>query len=164
MNQSTDPLWLKSEIRPDEEMMRFLAGQDVVLDRELIKHDIQASVAHVNGLYRIEILSSEEREQLVGCLLELGGEIACGEYVLAEPFEDSHSAIEAYLVEHLGDVGKKVHTGRSRNDQVLVASRLYMKERLNDLAAVCLQVAEATLACANKHQICLLYTSDAADD
>jgi argininosuccinate lyase len=135
-------LWQKSGIQTDQRIMRFLAGDDVVLDREFFLFDIEASKAHVEGLAHIGIVSDVELADLVRELDRLGEDFAAGSFVLDERFEDGHSAIEARLIERLGDAGRKVHSGRSRNDQVLVASRLWLKSRLDELAAICKAVAE----------------------
>ncbi|MFP4599903.1 MAG: argininosuccinate lyase [Persicimonas sp.] len=139
------PIWDKGNATVDERIMRFCAGEDVVLDRQLFLHDIRASKAHVRGLERIGILEPEECSSLIEALSELAEKFRDGEFVLDDRFEDMHSAIEAYLTEQLGDVGRKVHTGRSRNDQVLVATRLYLKDALIDIAEGCKRVAEVCL-------------------
>jgi len=138
-------LWQKSGIEIDPRIMQFLAGSDVVLDRELFLHDIVASKAHVRGLARIDLISADELDGLLRELDALSEDFRSGAFVLDERYEDGHSAIEARLTERLGDAGRKVHTGRSRNDQVLVASRLWLKEQLHDLAAACRDSARVCL-------------------
>ncbi len=139
-------LWSKDGgSEPDGEMMAYLAADDVVLDRLLLPYDFEASAAHAAGLARIGILSTEEAAAVERALSELLAECRAGRFTCAPPHEDGHSAIEQALVERLGALGRKIHTGRSRNDQVLVALRLYLKDRLGDLAAVCLDVADAAL-------------------
>jgi argininosuccinate lyase len=133
----------KSEV--DERVMRFLAGQDVVLDRELLPFDIRASKAHARGLARIGVLAGEQAEVMVESLGRLQAAFASGEFVLDERFEDGHSAIESWLTEELGEIGGRIHAGRSRNDQVAVALRLYMKDRLQQLAEVCASIARVCL-------------------
>jgi argininosuccinate lyase len=135
-------LWQKSGIQTDQRIMRFLAGDDVVLDREFFLFDIEASKAHVEGLAHISIVSDTELADLVRELDQLGEDFSAGSFILDERFEDGHSAIEARLIERLGDAGRKVHSGRSRNDQVLVASRLWLKSKLDELAMICKAVAE----------------------
>ena len=125
--------------------MRFLAGDDVLLDREFLAFDIQASIAHVEGLQRIGLLSVDESAALVRELHALAEDFAAGRFVLDGRYEDGHSAIEARLTERLGDVGRKVHTGRSRNDQILVATRLWLKARLCELEALRSQSAHVCL-------------------
>lgn len=135
----------------DQTIMEFMAGEDVILDRELFLFDIQATVAHVRGLERIGILDAGESETLCRSLGELREEFVAGRFVLDERFEDGHSAIEIFLTGQLGDTGAKVHTGRSRNDQVAVATRLFLKDRLQQLAAMCALIAQACLERAANH-------------
>ena len=137
----SDLLWQKAGVEVDARIMRFLASDDVLLDREFFQHDITASQAHVEGLARIGVLSADETSALVRELTALGEDFHNGMFVLDQRYEDGHSAIEARLTERLGDVGRKVHTGRSRNDQVLVATRLWLKGKLADLAALCRDIA-----------------------
>jgi argininosuccinate lyase len=138
-------LWQKEGIEVDPRIMRFLAGDDVLLDRELFAHDIEASKAHVEGLARIGLLEQAGCDDLLRELDLLAQDFAAGRFVLDERFEDGHSAIEARLTERLGDTGRKVHTGRSRNDQVLVASRLWLKAQLAELIAHCRAAARVCL-------------------
>jgi argininosuccinate lyase len=145
-------LWQPDEGTPvDEIIMRFLAGEDVLLDRELFPYDIRATAAHVRGLARIGILAEVESERLVALLEELSREFQEGRFVLDERFEDGHSAIEMFLTERAAEMGAKVHTGRSRNDQVAVATRLYLKDRLLHLAELNGQIALACLQKAERH-------------
>lgn len=141
----SDLLWQKDGVATDARIMRFLASDDVVLDREFFLHDIAASKVHVEGLARIGILSDDEQRALIGELDTLGADFAAGRFVLDERFEDGHSAIEARLVERLGDAGRKVHTGRSRNDQILVATRLWLKAKLAALGETCRAIARVCL-------------------
>jgi len=149
----SDLLWQKSGIETDARIMRFLAGDDVILDREFFLHDITASIAHVQGLARIGIVSVQECADIERELEQLGEDFRAGKFVLDDRFEDGHSAIEARLTERLGDTGRKVHTGRSRNDQVLVATRLWLKEKLGGLAQLCRAVARVCLARATRESL-----------
>lgn len=143
----SEPIWKKQGqgTGPDEAVMRFLAGEDVRLDRQLIEFDIRASQAHVRGLGTIDLLSEDEVSRLVAELDVIGAELAAGDLQLDARFEDGHSALETWLTERLGPLGGKVHTGRSRNDQVAVALRLYMKDRLAHLGTLCLDIARVLL-------------------
>ncbi|MBS0557300.1 MAG: argininosuccinate lyase [Proteobacteria bacterium] len=141
----TDPLWHKSGTRIDARIMRFLGQDDVILDREFFLHDIAASHAHVEGLASIGVVNASEAQALTRELAALADDFNSGVFVLDERFEDGHSAIEARLTERLGDAGRKVHTGRSRNDQVLVATRLWLKERLASLIEHCRAIASVCL-------------------
>ena len=141
----SDLLWQKPGIAVDARIMQFLAGDDVVLDREFFLYDIVASAAHVEGLQRIGILTAEEGTALERELERLAYDFRNGAFVLDANYEDGHSAIEARLTERLGDAGRKVHTGRSRNDQILVATRLWLKTKLGELTAVCGETARVCL-------------------
>ncbi|MCD9033069.1 argininosuccinate lyase [Luteimonas sp. Y-2-2-4F] len=141
----TSLLWQKPGVAVDAQIQAFLAGDDVILDREFFLHDIAASRAHAQGLQRIGILSTGELQALEAQLDALAEDFRSGAFVLDARYEDGHSAIEARLVERLGDAGKKIHTGRSRNDQVLVATRLWLKEKLARLAALARECAGLAL-------------------
>jgi argininosuccinate lyase len=141
----TRPLWDKAGAAIDARIQHFLAGDDVTLDRALFLADVRASRAHVHGLARIGVLAEGEAASIDGALDALAEDFSAGRFVLDDRFEDGHSAIEAYLVERLGDAGKKVHTGRSRNDQVLVALRLHVREALGTIARAILEAAAAML-------------------
>lgn len=142
----TDPIWKKAgHAGVPEAIMRFLAGDDVVLDRELLPFDIRASRAHARGLARIGLLDDDQAEALVHELDRLARAFRRGEFELDERYEDGHSAIESWLTARLGETGKRIHAGRSRNDQVAVALRLYMKDRLHKLIGVCADIAEVAL-------------------
>jgi argininosuccinate lyase len=138
-------LWQKPGVQVNPRIMRFLAGTDVLLDREFFVHDIAASQAHVEGLARIGVLDSADASALVRELDALAVDFHNGTFILDSRYEDGHSAIEARLTEHLGDVGRRVHTGRSRNDQVLVATRLWLKAKLDELALLCADIARVCL-------------------
>ena len=142
----SDLLWQKPGVKVDARIQRFLAGEDVILDREFFLFDIEASRAHAEGLQQIGILGAEELEGLKHELAMLAEDFRNGSFVLDEQYEDGHSAIEARLAERLGDTGRKIHTGRSRNDQILVATRLWLKDRLARVAALCRESAEIALA------------------
>jgi argininosuccinate lyase len=141
----SDLLWQKPGVTVDAEIQAFLAGDDVILDREFFLHDIAASRAHAEGLQRIGILTSEELTALSRELEALTNDFGNGVFVLDATYEDGHSAIEARLTERLGDIGRKIHTGRSRNDQVLVATRLWLKDRLATLHGIAREVAAIAL-------------------
>ncbi|WMI67070.1 argininosuccinate lyase [Aestuariibaculum sp. YM273] len=122
-------LWDKG-ISIDKKIEQFTVGNDREIDIHIAKYDVIASKAHAKMLHKIGILTTIELEQLLGGLDLLANEIEAGEFVIDAQFEDVHSKIEYELTANLGDVGKKIHTARSRNDQVLVACHLYYKENL----------------------------------
>ena len=141
----TDLLWQKPGVTVDAQIQAFLAGDDVILDREFFLHDIAASRAHAQGLQGIGILDASELAALEHELGTLADDFRNGAFVLDARYEDGHSAIEARLTERLGDTGRKIHTGRSRNDQILVATRLWLKEKLARLRALALETAAIAL-------------------
>ena len=145
-------LWQSDEQEQvDKTIMEFMAGEDVVLDRELFPFDIRATAAHVRGLQRIDILNHEECTQLCALLDELLEEFAQGNFILDERYEDGHSAIEVFLTERAGKLGARVHTGRSRNDQVAVATRLFMKDCLQQAIELNARIALSCLSLAEQH-------------
>ena len=135
----------------DAELMDFMAGNDIKLDRHLFVYDIVASQAHIGGLKTIGILTLDEYKKLHDCMEELKDLYQKGEFVLDNSYEDGHSAIEFYLTEKLGDLGKKAHTGRSRNDQVLTCSRLFQKDNLQHIQKLCKTLAQSVLNLAQQH-------------
>jgi len=138
-------LWQKPGVTVNENIQRFLAGNDIVDDQSLFLFDIQASQAHAEGLQNIGILTEAECRDICDLLMQLAELFQKGEFVLDDKYEDAHSAIEAYLIEKLGDTGRKIHTGRSRNDQVLVASRLYLRDALQKLSGLNQKIADVAL-------------------
>ena len=122
-------LWDKG-ISIDKKIEQFTVGNDREIDIHIAKYDVIASRAHAKMLQKIGILTAEELEQLSGGLTVLEQQIEEGSFLIDAQFEDVHSKIEFELTKSLGDVGKKIHTARSRNDQVLVALQLYYKENL----------------------------------
>jgi len=122
-------LWDKG-ISIDKKIEQFTVGNDREIDLHIAKYDVQASLAHAKMLQKINIISTEELQQLEKGLQELLEQIDNNTFVIEAQFEDVHSKIEFELTKKFGDVGKKIHTARSRNDQVLVALHLYYKENL----------------------------------
>lgn len=135
----------------DQAIAAFTAGEDIIWDRVLFPHDIRATAAHVRGLQRIGILSAVDSARLCELLDELLAAYTAGRFLLDSRFEDGHSAIEAYLKENAGELGARVHTGRSRNDQVAVATRLFMLARVREIASLSQSIAQACLDCAETH-------------
>ncbi len=108
----------------------FTVGNDRELDLRLAKHDIKGSMAHIKMLVKIGLLSKEEERDLQIELKNILTEVQRGEFKLQPDVEDIHSQVESLLTERLGEMGKKIHSGRSRNDQVLVDIKLYLKEEI----------------------------------
>ena len=122
-------LWDKG-FSTDKKIDLFTVGNDRELDLVLAKYDIIGSLAHAKMLHKIGLLSKEEIEAIDRELKSISKLVETGEFTIESDFEDVHSKIEFMLTEKLGDTGKKIHTARSRNDQVLVDVHLYVKDEL----------------------------------
>ena len=119
----------------------------ISFDRRFYKQDIEGSIAHVTMLGKQGILTQEEQREIVSCLKGIKEDVEAGRLPITDEYEDIHSFVEANLIERLGDTGKKLHTGRSRNDQVALDMRLYTRlevlktrELLRELLKVLLRV------------------------
>lgn len=112
----------------------YTVGDDYILDNELLPYDILGSLAHAQMLLEMDVLAKEELAQIAKGFEEILAKWKKGEFKVRLEDEDVHTALENYLTEHYGGVGKKIHTGRSRNDQALVMLRLYGKEQLKLIA------------------------------
>lgn len=126
-------LWNKG-FEPDRMIENFTVGADRQLDMLLAPYDVQGSLAHVRMLESIGLITKEELDILVPALEQIAAEIERGEFEIEDGVEDVHSQVEFLLTRRLGDVGKKIHSGRSRNDQVLVDLKLFFRDRLRMLA------------------------------
>ena len=126
-------LWNKG-FEPDKLIERFTVGNDRELDLRLAKYDVEGSMAHIRMLEKIGLITSEELKELLGALEEISHEIDKGNFSIDEGVEDIHSQIEFILTEKLGDKGKKIHSGRSRNDQVLVDLKLFYRDELRKIS------------------------------
>ena len=147
-----DTLWNKSGKKLNDAIAQYTVGSDSVLDLQLMPFDIMASIVHAKALYKTGVLSEVELDKITSSLNTLGEQVKAGHITLGLDSEDCHTLIENYLTHKLGDLGKKIHAGRSRNDQVLVALRLYMKNELVFLNEQCINVAEAFLCFSEKYK------------
>ena len=127
-------LWQKSSTDTQSDIAKkvesFTVGNDYELDQVLVPYDVKGSKVHAKALHKAGILDNSELQKLLAGLDEVLSDWERGEFSISVQDEDMHTAIENFLIEKLGDLGKKIHTGRSRNDQVLTAVRLYEKESL----------------------------------
>ncbi|MFG6427493.1 MAG: argininosuccinate lyase [Muribaculaceae bacterium] len=112
----------------------FTVGLDRELDLRLARYDVQGSMAHIRMLESIGLLEKSELDQLLPALQEIADSIERGEFVIEDGVEDVHSQVEFLLTAKLGDIGKKIHSGRSRNDQVLVDLKLFFRDELRRIA------------------------------
>lgn len=138
-------LWQKGELQQDEKSLmteRFTVGNDRVLDMRLARFDVLGSLAHAEMLSEVGIITKAEFEVIQTGLQAILAEIEAGTFVLEEHVEDIHSQVEKTLTERVGDAGKKLHTGRSRNDQVLVDIKLFLKHELKGLSDMVLVLFE----------------------
>jgi argininosuccinate lyase len=144
-------LWQK-DYSVEALLEEFTVGQDYLLDRELVPADCLGSMAHAKMLAKIGVLCVEEEAAIHKALASIIREHAQGRFLVLPEDEDCHTAIENRLVKDLGEAGKKIHTGRSRNDQALTALRLYGRGFLLDCAQAACGLAEALLEAAEKNK------------
>ena len=135
-------LWDKGG-KLDEAVLRYTAGEDHLLDARLVEYDVKASIAHAGMLHATGYLTDEDHAAIVDGLGELAARHAAGAWTISLEEEDVHTALERRLVERIGDAGARVHLGRSRNDQVLAALRLYLKDAAGSLEQSAGKAAEA---------------------
>ena len=126
-------LWDKG-FEPDKMIEEYTVGDDRELDMRLAKYDVEGSLAHIAMLEKIGLLTSAELEELTAGLKEIAAEIEAGRFAIEPDTEDVHSQVELMLTRRLGDAGKKIHSGRSRNDQVLVDLKLFLRDELRQTA------------------------------
>ena len=148
-------LWQKGAVA-HEKVDKFTVGKDREYDIVLAQYDCQASIAHAKMLAKIGLISIPESEQLCKVLEELKIAAETGNFTIEDEFEDMHSKIEHVLTKKLGDSGKKIHTARSRNDQVLVAMHLYLKKELGEIKTQVIALFDLLLELAEKYQNNLL--------
>lgn len=150
-------IWQKSASEKTNEYLiklveKFTVGNDHTLDQELVPYDLQGSKAHAKGLAKIGIISSSELKILINALNEIQKKWEMGDFIVKQEQEDCHTAIEQELIKITGDLGKKIHTGRSRNDQVLVTTRLYSREKINQIIENSAKLTQSFLNFAKKHE------------
>src|SRR5262245_47905406 len=138
---------------------RFEGGTDsrveafterITFDRRLFRHDIRASRAHAAMLAEVGLITAAEAEQIRKALDEIGAEIEAGQMEFSISLEDIHTHIERALVARLGDIGRKLHTARSRNDQVVTDMKLWVRDAIDDLDALLVELQRAFVASAER--------------
>lgn len=144
-------IWQKDEASTPE-VDRFTVGGDRALDEKLAAADVLGSLAHTRMLETIGLLTKEELLQVQIGLKDIFGEIQDGNFSISATSEDIHSEVEARLTERLGEVGKKIHSGRSRNDQVLLDLRLYFRSEIFEIAHLTEQLFDTLQSLADKHK------------
>ena len=148
-------LWSKG-FEPDKMIEEFTVGRDRELDLLLARHDVEGSMAHIRMLESIGLLTHDELTALLAALEEIAGVIDSGEFRIDPGVEDVHSQVEFMLTEKLGDIGKKIHSGRSRNDQVLVDLKLFMRRQIKDMAAAVERLFVRLQALSEQHKDVLM--------
>lgn len=148
-------LWDKG-FSTDKKIDLFTVGNDRELDLVLAKYDVIGSRAHARMLHKIGLLTATEIEQVEKELDNITVLIEKGDFVIEAEFEDVHSKVEFLLTQKLGDTGKKIHTARSRNDQVLVDVHLYLKEEINDMRLLLLEFFDLLLELSDTYKDVLL--------
>ena len=122
-------LWQKENTSVSALVDQFTVGRDKEFDLLLAKHDVAGSIAHVTMLGEVGLMTKEESATAVAALEEIAQEIEGGKFTIEDGIEDVHSQVEYLLTQRIGDTGKKIHSGRSRNDQVAVDIKLYLREQ-----------------------------------
>ena len=148
-------LWEKN-VQVDQEVDRFTVGKDRKMDLYLAKYDVLGSMAHITMLERIGLLTAEELQTLLAALREIYKVAESGKFVIEEGIEDVHSQVELMLTRSLGDMGKKIHSGRSRNDQVLLDLKLFTRAQIQELVAAVTDLFEVLIAQSNRYQAVLM--------
>ena len=148
-------LWNKG-FEPDKAIEDFTVGADRELDLRLARYDVQGSMAHIRMLESIGLIESAELPVLLAALERIAQSIERGEFTIEEGVEDVHSQVELMLTRELGDMGKKIHSGRSRNDQVLVDLKLFMRDEMKRVAQSVKQLFDRLQSLSNEHKDTLM--------
>ena len=148
-------LWEKS-VQVDRDVERFTVGKDREMDLYLAPFDILGSLAHISMLQSIGLLTAEELKQLTEELRNIYRDTATGKFLIEEGVEDVHSQVELLLTRKLGDIGKKIHSGRSRNDQVLVDLKLFTRSRLQNIVKKTKKLFDTLIAQSEKYKQVLM--------
>ena len=139
-----------------DEIEKFTIGRDREMDLYLAKYDVLGSMAHITMLESIGLLTADELQQLLRELRTIYQQAERGEFVIEEGVEDVHSQVELLLTRRLGDIGKKIHSGRSRNDQVLVDLKLFTRDQLREIAQLTHQLFDALISQSERYKNVLM--------
>ena len=126
-------------------------NSSIAFDGRMYRHDIQGSIAHATMLGDCGIISKEDSLEIIGGLKEILADIDAGRLELDPTAEDIHMFVEAELTKRLGDVGKRLHTSRSRNDQVAVDLRLYLRDEIKEIQSLVIELTKTLIGMANEH-------------
>ena len=148
-------LWEK-ETKTDKLIEHFTVGKDREMDLKIAPYDVIAYKAHAKMLSKVGLITNEESEQLIKVLEEIGVLLSKDQFKIEEGVEDIHSQIEFYLTKKLGETGKKIHTARSRNDQVLTAIKLYLKNELKEIEGLSKELQKIFYSLSKEHKLKLM--------
>lgn len=149
-------IWQKDDLATNILVNNFTVGKDLDFDERLAKYDVKGSMAHCKMLAETGIISLEESEQMLAVLNDILQEIESGNFEIDKEAEDIHSQVEAILITKLGDTGKKIHTARSRNDQVLLDIKLYLLDEIREITALTDEFFQILIQLADQHKNVLL--------
>ena len=150
-----DKLWTKN-VQMTEEIERFTVGRDREMDLYLAKYDVLGSMAHITMLESIGLLEADELKALLAELRNIYSQAEQGKFVIEEGVEDVHSQVEMMLTRKLGDMGKKIHSGRSRNDQVLVDLKLFIRDQIKEMAELVQNLFGELISQSNRYKDVLM--------
>lgn len=148
-------LWEKN-IQVDKEVEMFTVGRDREMDLYLAKYDVLGSMAHITMLESIGLLEKKELDVLLAELKSIYTDADCGKFLIEEGVEDVHSQVELLLTRRLGDIGKKIHSGRSRNDQVLLDLKLFTRAQIQELVGLTNELFEVLITQSNRYKDILM--------
>lgn len=148
-------LWEKN-VQVDHEVDIFTVGKDREMDIYLAKYDVLGSMAHITMLESIGLLTKEELNVLLAELRNIYAVADRGEFIIEEGIEDVHSQVELMLTRRLGDMGKKIHSGRSRNDQVLLDLKLFTRSQIQELVELVSGLFDVLISQSNRYKDVLL--------
>ena len=154
-NNKVENIWTK-KVRMTDEIEKFTIGKDREMDLYLAKYDVLGSMAHITMLQSIDLLTADELKVLLKELKSIYQQAERGEFVIEEGVEDVHSQVELMLTRTLGDVGKKIHSGRSRNDQVLVDLKLFIRDQIREIAQLTKQLFDELIQQSNRYKDVLM--------
>jgi len=150
-----DNIWTKS-VHMTDEIEKFTIGRDREMDLYLAKYDVLGSMAHITMLESIGLLTKDELNMLLHELRSIYSDVESGRFEIEEGVEDVHSEVELLLTRRLGDVGKKIHSGRSRNDQVLVDLKLFIRDQIREIAELVKLLFDELIAQSNRYKDVLM--------
>ena len=150
-----EKLWTKN-VSMTQEIEKFTIGKDREMDLYLAKYDVLGSMAHITMLESIGLLKADELKALLAELKSIYAQADKGKFVIEDGVEDVHSQVEMILTRKLGDIGKKIHSGRSRNDQVLVDLKLFIRDQIKDIAALVKNLFDELITQSNKYKDVLM--------